>query len=160
MYQLCTTKDLAKRDRWPKPLEHHKADINLLVTTAHGEYTKQESQKQSGSTASKPAQSEALLEILRLLAGSLEDVGNDRQKWWSSPEKRDQRRRLEEEHKQQKLGAVHKIINDVNERVEAMNAKLGLFVKWSLGMNGGIWELQEGHKVNSDAGSKKDAEVE
>ena len=31
--------------------------------------------------------------------------------------------------------------------VEGMQAKLGGFVKWSLGMNGGIWELEESGKV-------------
>lgn len=33
--------------------------------------------------------------------------------------------------------------------VEGMQAKLwvGGFVKWSLGMNGGIWELEQGGKV-------------
>jgi hypothetical protein len=47
---------------------------------------------------------------------------------------------------------LHNINNDVNERIEAMNAKLGTFVKWRLGMNGRIWELQQGHKVDGAGG--------
>jgi hypothetical protein len=47
---------------------------------------------------------------------------------------------------------LHKINNDVNERIETMSAKLGTFVKWSLGLNGGIWELQKGHKVDGASG--------
>ena len=33
------------------------------------------------------------------------------------------------------------------ERIEAMSATLGQFVKWRLGMNGGIWELEQSAKV-------------
>jgi hypothetical protein len=47
---------------------------------------------------------------------------------------------------------LHKINNDVNERIETMSAKLGTFVKRSLGLNGGIWELQKGHKVDGASG--------
>lgn len=160
MCQLCTIKDLAKRDRWPKPLEHHKRDIDFLVTSAHDEYStyrstqlnEQGNSKSTDSNNTKPTPPDSLLDILRLLATLLEEIESDRQKWWTSPEKREQRRALEEEGNQQKLSALHKINNDVNERIEAMSAKLGTFVKWSLGINGGIWELQQGHKVDRTGG--------
>jgi len=96
---------------------------------------------------------ESVLDILRILATVLEVLESDRQKWWTSPEKREQRHRLEEEADQRKLSALHKINNETNDRIEAMSSKLGLFVKWSLGMSGGIWELREGHKVEG-AGEK------
>lgn len=35
-----------------------------------------------------------------------------------------------------------------------MNAKLGMFVKWNLGMNGGVWELMQADKVDA-TGVKK-----
>ena len=149
MCQLCTIKDLATRDRWPKPLEHHKSDIEFLITSAHDEYNTFKTPKATSPepNATKPKTPDSLLDILRLLAIVLEELESDRQKWWTSPEKREQRRRLEEEADQRKLSALHKINNEMNERIEAMSAKLGLFVKWSLGMNGGVWELREGHKV-------------
>lgn len=144
MCQLCAIKNIAARDRWPKPLEHHQADLDFLITSAHDDYIAYQTQKQSNKDAPTP---ESLLDVLRLLATVLEDLEEDRQKWWSSPEKREQRRRLDEECNQKKLSELHKINNSTMERIEAMSAKLGQFVKWSLGMNGGIWELQEGAKV-------------
>ena len=150
MCQLCTTKDLAKRDRWPKPLEHYQADIELLVTSAHDEYEKSKAQGSSNTDSTKAAQAKvALLDNLRTLADLLEEVDSDRQKWWTTPEKREMHQRLQEEGDQQKLSNLHKINNDVNERVEAMNAKLGQFVRWSLGISGGVWELQYGGRVDT-----------
>ena len=148
MCQLCGIKEIAARDRWPKPLEHHKGDIDFLVTCANDEYLAFQTKKQIAKDASLP---DALLEILRLLAALLDKVESDREKWWSSSEKREQRKRLGEDCDQKKLSELHKINNGVIERVEAMNAKLGLVVKWSLGMNGGVWELQQGGKVASAA---------
>lgn len=144
MSQLCTIKSVASRDRWPKPLEHHKADIDLLITSAHDEYAAYQILKQADNATKPP---ESLLEPLRLLATVLEDLEEGRQGWWTSPEKRALRKRLEEECDQKKLTELHKINNGTVERIEAMSAKLGQFVKWSLGMNGGIWELKEGVKV-------------
>lgn len=153
MCQLCYINDLAKRDRWPKPLEHHKADIEFLVTSAHSEYEKYKAKPSASSNDIQPGPPEALLNVLRILADLLDQIDSDRQTWWSSPEKRHMRQQLEEDGNQQKLSALHKINNDVNERIEGMNARLGQFVKWSLNLKGGVWELQHGCKV--DAGSSK-----
>lgn len=38
---------------------------------------------------------------------------------------------------------LHKINNSATERIEAMRAKVGVFVKWSLGMEGGLAALSE-----------------
>lgn len=144
MCQLCGIKDIAVRDRWPKPLEHHKGDIDFLVTAAHEEYTTHQSMKENNKDKSAL---EEFPELLRLLATLLDQVEADRQSWWTSPEKREQRRRLDADCDQKKLTELHKINNGVAERIEAMSARLGLFVKWSLGMKGGVWELQHGDKV-------------
>ena len=131
MCQSCTIKPFASRDRWPKPLEHHKADIELLITSAHDEYIAFQDLKILNKEARAP---EPLLELLRLLATVLDGLEDDRQAWWTSPEKRELRRRLEEGCDQKKLTELHKINNGTIERIEAMSAKLGQFVKWSLGM--------------------------
>ncbi|KAK3719267.1 hypothetical protein LTR37_004486 [Vermiconidia calcicola] len=145
MCQICGIKDIAARDRWPKPLEQQQNDLNFLITSAHDEATKYQSQKQPAKSQPAP---EPLLELLRLLATQLDQLESDRQAWWSSPEKREQRRRFEQDCDQMKLTALNKTNNSSSDRIEAMNARLGGFVKWTLGMNGGIWELQESAKVN------------
>jgi hypothetical protein len=105
MCQLCTVIDLAKRDHWPKPLEHHKSDIDFLITSAHDEYStyrstqlnKKGNTKSTNSNDTMPVPPDSLLDILCLLATLLEEIESDRQKWWTSPEKTGQRRALEEE---------------------------------------------------------------
>ena len=138
-----------QRGRWPKPLEHYKIDVDLLIDSAHDEYTTYRTNNAPDANKAVP---ESLLEVLRLLAILLDELEEDRQKWWASPEKRELRRRLDEECDQKKLSQLHKINNDLAERIETMNAKLGSFVKWSLGMNGGVRELQEGDSVANGSG--------
>ena len=79
MCQLCSVKDLAKRDRWPKPLEHCQADIELLVTSSHNDYHKFKTQGSSDTNNAAHAKA-ALLDNLRTLADLLEEVEVDRQK--------------------------------------------------------------------------------
>ena len=163
MCQICGIKDISKQHRWPKPLEHHTKNIEFLVTSAHDEHEKYKAvteaaqdtliSKAGTKTVKDTSTPGPLIDILCLLATLLEDLEDDRATWWSSPDKRQQRRRLEEECDQMKLSQLHKINNDTTERIEAMNAKLGAFVKWSLGMNGGIWELQQYGKVAKDGKS-------
>lgn len=146
MCQLCTLKTIASSSCWPKALERSKPDLDFLVTSAHDEYTAfQVAQTLVDKSAPAP---ETLLDLLRPLASLLEDLEEERQKWWTSPEKRELRQRLEKECEQKKLSELHKINNTTIERIEAMDAKLGQFVRWSLGMNGGVWELMQCGKVN------------
>jgi hypothetical protein len=42
---------------------------------------------------------------------------------------------------ERKLTELHKINNAAVERIEGMEAKLGGFVRWSLGLEGGVEEL-------------------
>ncbi|KAI6843501.1 hypothetical protein KC332_g3909 [Hortaea werneckii] len=142
MCQICSIKQIATQDRWPKPLESAVQDINFLVQTIHTDY---EANKPHCTT--KETIPEDFLENLRLLSLALEQLDRDREGWWYSPEKKEQRRRLEGEGQDRKLTELQKINNAAATMVEGMQAKLGGFVKWSLGMNGGIWELEEGGKV-------------
>ncbi|KAI7626667.1 hypothetical protein KC346_g1140, partial [Hortaea werneckii] len=139
MCQICSIKQIATQDRWPKPLESAVQDINFLVQTIHTDY---EANKSHCTT--KETIPEDLLENLRLLSLALEQLDRDREEWWYSPEKKEQRRRLEREGQDRKLTELQKINNAAATMVEGMQAKLGGFVKWSLGMNGGIWELEQG----------------
>lgn len=150
MCQLCEIENIVARDRWPKNIEHHKQDVNFLVTSAHDEYTASRSKAQP-RTNQPIAASEALIDLLRLLTTLIEEVESDHEKWWTSAAKRQQRKELELESNQKKLTELHKINNKLNESVEAMNARLGLFVKWSLGMNGGVGELVASAKVGGTA---------
>lgn len=68
---------------------------------------------------------------------------------WMAPEKKELRRRLDADCDQKRMTELHKINNATSDRIEGMQAKLGTFVKWSLGMNGGVWELVQGAKVKA-----------
>jgi len=45
---------------------------------------------------------------------------------------------------ERKLTESHKINNSAVDRIEGMEAKVGGFVRWSLGLEGGVEELLEG----------------
>lgn len=83
MCQLCPIKEVAAQARWPKPLEDPVTDIGFLVTTAHEEYEANKSLCNAKSTTP-----ESLLDVLRLLAASLNELEVDREKWWMAPEKK------------------------------------------------------------------------
>jgi hypothetical protein len=144
MCQLCGISDIAAKHKWPKPLEASITDLKLLITTAHDEYEANKS-----LCASKTSIPESLLDILRLLSAAIDDLENGREAWWISPEKKAMRRRLDEECSQAKLTELHRINNATAERTEAMQARLGTFVKWTLGLDGGVWELVESVKVKA-----------
>ncbi|KAK3081845.1 hypothetical protein LTR53_020440, partial [Teratosphaeriaceae sp. CCFEE 6253] len=50
----------------------------------------------------------SLLDVLRMIATSLEELERDREAWWAAPEKRALRKRLEGECNQEKLTSLHK----------------------------------------------------
>ena len=141
MCQLCGITTPTTNGRWPKPLEHPIADVNFLVTCGHDEFIAFQKTKQSDK---KAPTTEKLLDVLRLLASALEELEAGQQAWWTSPGKREQRRRLDEECDQKTLSELHRIDNSTEERIEAISAKLGSFVKWSVGLNGGMSSLEEG----------------
>ena len=142
MCQLCTIRDIATQGPWPKPLELPIKDVDFLITTAHDDYEANKAKCQNKVTI--PA---SLLDVLRLLATAMDELEVDRENWWMAPEKKDLRRRLDAQCDYEKMTKLQKINNTTSDRIEAMQAKLGTFVKWSLGMNGGLWELVESAKV-------------
>lgn len=94
-----------------------KPGLELLVEDAH---EKHEIWKESG--VSKP--SESLLEVCRLLLTMIESIEEERENWWTSPEKRAQRQRFELEDPK-KFTELHKINNALTGDVEAMRTRLG-----------------------------------
>ncbi|KAK3109922.1 hypothetical protein LTR53_016330 [Teratosphaeriaceae sp. CCFEE 6253] len=142
MCQICGLRDLAIQIRWPKPLEPPIKDLDFLVSTAHDDYA-----ANKAACARKEMIPASLLDVLRMIATSLEELERDREAWWAAAEKRALRKRLEGECDQQKLTSLHKVNNATSERIEAMEARLGTFVRWSLGLKGGVWELVHGDKV-------------
>ncbi|KAK4629411.1 hypothetical protein CLAFUR4_08631 [Fulvia fulva] len=144
MCQICSIKEAAAKERWPKPVEASKKDLIFLVDSIHTEYIQYNNVKRSTPNAPPP---DALLDLCRMLSDQLDALEVDREAWWTSPEKRATRQRLEADLDQKRLSALHKINNSCIESIEGLSAKLGGFVKWSLNMNGGVWELMNGHKV-------------
>ena len=73
------------------------------------------------------------------MVGTLEE---EREKWWTSPLKRSQRREWEERSENAKLVGLHKVNNSTNSMIESVKARLGGFVKWTLGIHGGLEEVE------------------
>jgi hypothetical protein len=144
MCQLCGIKELAALQRWPKAVEAAKSDLNFLVDSIHDEWTRYQDSKTKLAATPLP---ESLLELCRLLVAQLDDLEVDRETWWTSPESRAKRQRFELEGNQRNLSELHKINNNTISSFESLQAKLGGFVKWSLGMKGGVFELKHAHKV-------------
>lgn len=106
MCQICAVKDIITKDRWPKPLETQKKDITFLIDTIHDEYQSYQKLKQKSASSPPP---DSLLDLLRMLSQQFDVLEADREAWWSSPEKRALRQRLEPEYDQRKLSDLHKI---------------------------------------------------
>lgn len=79
---------------------------HFLVESIHDEYQTYQKLKQKSPTTPPP---DSLLELLRLLSHQLDVLEADREAWWTSPEKRALRQRLEHECDQRKLSDLHKI---------------------------------------------------
>lgn len=101
MCQVCAVKQIATRERWPKPLEASKNDACFVVNTIHDEW-----EIYSKSLETVPVPNE-ILDLLRLLAESLEALEEERSVWWKSPEKRALRKRLEDGGEQRKLSDLY-----------------------------------------------------
>lgn len=120
MCQLCAIKqELA---RWPKPVEVMKPGLGLLVEHAHDEHELWERFKKQ-SPPSSPYNT--ILEVCRLLKTLIESIDEEREKWWTSPAKREQRQRWELEGERQKIQDLHKINNITHENIRNMETTLG-----------------------------------
>ncbi|KAI7182179.1 hypothetical protein KC316_g8381 [Hortaea werneckii] len=53
MCQICSIKQIATQDRWPKPLESAVQDINFLVQTIHTDYEANKPQRTTKETIPK-----------------------------------------------------------------------------------------------------------
>lgn len=62
--------------------------------------------------------------------------------WWNDPKKKAQRREWDEACDDKKLIAMHKINNATLGMIENMRAKVGVYVKWNLGVEDGIDEAE------------------
>lgn len=188
MCQLCAIKTLNTSARWPKPLEPSVKDLNFLIDIIHEEFQEHETTRKNQSPTRSPQTNvkstttatptsttttstttkgitinslpATLLENTRLLHATLSHLDESRREWWISPAKRAQRKQFEDSDGA-KLTALHKVNNATVERIEAMEAKLGGFVVWGLGLRGGVWELENGGKVRvggSEAGDGREGE--
>lgn len=127
-------------------MEQNKPDLNFLVDSIHDEWVNFQEAKLKVARTSIP---DSLTELCRMLSSQLDALEVDREKWWSSPESRAKRQRFELEGNQKNLSELHKINNSTIASFESLSAKLGGFVKWSLGINGGVFELLNAHRVRS-----------
>lgn len=132
--------------RWPKAVEASKPDLYFLIDTIHEEWVQYQASR-AAATATLPPHS--LLDLCIMLVSQLDALEVDREKWWTSPDSRAKRQRFELEGNQKNLSELHKINNNTIASFESLTAKLGGFVKWGLGMNGGVFELLNAHKVVS-----------
>lgn len=144
MCQACQIKELAAKKRWPKAVEASKPDLNFLVDSIHDEWAQYQESKLRLPTAPVP---KALLDLCRMLYDQLNVLETDRERWWMSPQSRAKRTRFEQEGNQKNLSELHKINNNTSTSFEELSARFGAFVKWSLGMNGGVIELLNAHKA-------------
>jgi len=104
MCQICAVKEIASQVRWPKPLESPIKDLDFLVDTAHDEYIANEV-----ACSKKETLPASLLDVVRLLATALDELERDRETWWTAPEKRAIRKKLEADCNQEKLTNLHKV---------------------------------------------------
>jgi len=142
MCQLCPISTVAATGRWPKPLESSISDLNFLITCIHSQHEawKKAEGTTTGTNTNTNEERAALLSLLRTLSGTLTSLGHERIAWWRS--KTPLIKQLKEEVLgERKLTELHKINNAAVERIEGMEAKLSGFVRWGLGLEGGVEEL-------------------
>jgi hypothetical protein len=156
MCQICTITTLSTSARWPKPLEPCIADLHFLITCVHDKHAAWEKQQKSltstrtsstsaTTTTNTNAQTKPLLSLLRTLSASLTSLEHERAAWWKS--KTPLIKALKDEvsgQSEKRLTELHKINNSAIERLEGMEAKLGGFVRWTMGVKGGVEELCKG----------------
>jgi hypothetical protein len=168
MCQICTITTLSTSARWPKPLESCIADLHFLITCVHDQHAAWEKQQKAltatnttntlnpntaslatsyNSTTATNAntQTKPLLSILRTLSASLTSLEHERAAWWKS--KTPLIKSLKDEvsgQSEKRLTELHKINNSAIEQLGGMEAKLGGFVRWTMGVKGGVEELCRG----------------
>ena len=145
MCQLCSISTLATSARWPKPLESSISDLSFLITCIHTQHVAWK-KAEATNTDTDNARG-ALISLLRTLSGALTSLRHERTAWWKS--KTPLIKQLKENvsgQSERKLTELHKINNSAVERIEGMEAKLGGFVRWSLGLEGDVEALLKGEE--------------
>jgi hypothetical protein len=168
MCQICTITTLSTSARWPKPLESCIADLHFLITCVHDQHAAWEKQQKiltatnttntlnpntaslatsynSTTATNANTQTKPLLFLLRTLSASLISLEHERAAWWKS--KTPLIKSLKDEvsgQSEKRLTELHKINNSAISMLEGMEAKLGGFVGWTMGVKGGVEELCRG----------------
>jgi hypothetical protein len=169
MCQICTIKILSSSAHWHKPLEPSISDLHFLITCVHDQHAAWEKQQKtltaatnttntlnpnttalttsnnSTTTTNTNIQTAPLLSLLRTLSTSLTSLEHERTAWWKS--KTPLIKALKDEvsgQSEQKLTALQKTNNSAISMLEGMEAKLGGFVRWTMGIKGGVEELCKG----------------
>ncbi|THW96639.1 hypothetical protein D6D15_00875 [Aureobasidium pullulans] len=168
MCQLCVLNSIARGERWPKPLEPHISDLNLLVSTAHTELLTYQSCSTSSSitkenkpttiskititttTTPKEAARQKLLTTLRGIQTLLELLAEERESWWEGKAK--ERKFWRETYQGGKITRINVVNNKTGEMIDGLKARLGTFCRWSLGFEDGVEGLNEDRvaKVEGD----------
>ncbi|KAM0718415.1 hypothetical protein Q7P37_005485 [Cladosporium fusiforme] len=154
MCQLCSIPTLASSSRWPKPLEQSISDLNFMVKCAHDEH---ETWRRTHQPSAKVPPPNSLLELLGTITTAIASLECERVEWWKSktPLIKELKESLDGKS-EKKLTELHKINNSAVERIEAMEAKVGGFVRWSLGVEGGLAAVAE---VGSGVAGAEDEEL-
>lgn len=163
MCQLCTLNTISTSSRWPKPLEPLISDLSLLITTAHSVLSTHKLNSAAPGTKVKntsttpalkitmttvPKQPSTVIPTLRDINTLLELLEDERVKWWQA--KASERKFWRETYQEDKLTKINVVNNKTTEMIETLKAKLGLFCRWTLGLEDGVEGL---------GGAEKDRDV-
>jgi hypothetical protein len=139
MCQICTITTLSTSNYLrPRPARCLGKQQKSLTSTST-------SSTSATTTTNTNAQTKPLLSLLRTLSASLTSLEHERAAWWKS--KTPLIKALKDEvsgQSEKRLTELHKINNSAIERLEGMEAKLGGFVRWTMGVKGGVEELCKG----------------
>lgn len=152
MCQLCRVTDIADRDRWvhapslkralpnhpltqpqPKPLEPTLAELRDVVRRAHPDVKAYNNGNQPPSPA-RERHRQGLVTTARVVLAALALLESERGEWWAR--KGAQRREWERAAAWQRLTALQSVNNKTQAMVREMEAKVGMFARWSLGVEG------------------------
>lgn len=164
MCQLCLISTITNGSRWPNPTTSSVEDVIFLATTCHEQYsswqskarTSQVSPSLSSATFSASVERstttpdikvsktapKTLHEDTCLLVTAVKDLEDQRQSWWAG--KFGMVRKLQDschEGDAEKATEIHKINNTTIGKIESVEARAGGFVKWALGIEGGVEAL-------------------
>ncbi|KAK5163280.1 uncharacterized protein LTR77_010866 [Saxophila tyrrhenica] len=121
------------------PLVDVKRSVEFLVPLAHDEWEKMRSQEDK-ALRNKPT--DELINAVSAIAKNIAGASALHDKWWTSPEKRWQRDLLVATGDETKLSKLYAIRKETTDMIEEMEAKVGLFAKWCLGLDGGFEQLK------------------